>query len=120
SAVPLTRFLDDGYDAMLSYDRFNGLNTGNFFVKNSAWSKAFLERIYQQEQFIQHPFWENAAVMALYAQDPDCRRHISVVPNQLFNGYITDGSYTPGDFLVHFAGLKGREVFMRNYAALAR
>ena len=42
------------------------------------------------------------------------------MPNKLFNGYITDGTYVPGDFVVHFAGLKQREVFMKNYAAMAR
>jgi hypothetical protein len=120
SAVPLTWFLDDAYDLVLSRDRYNGLNTGNFFVRNTAWARAFLERVYRQEQLVHHPLWENAAVLALYDQDPECRRHIAVVPNKLFNGYLTDGSYSPGDFLVHFAGLQGREVFMRNYAALAR
>src|SRR5262249_24598935 len=102
SAVPLTCFLDDAYDLGLSRDRYNGLNTGNFFVRNTSWARAFLERVYRQEQFVHHPFWENAAVMALYEHDSECRRHIAVVPNKLFNGYITDASYSPGDFLVHF------------------
>jgi hypothetical protein len=119
-SVPLTWFLDDAYDLILSYDRFNGINTGNFFVRNTPWSQAFLKRVWQQEQFLHHPYWENAAVMALYAEDLECRRHISVVPNHLFNGYITDNSFVPGSFLVHFAGLKDREVFMKDYAALAR
>lgn len=43
-----------------------------------------------------------------------------MVPNKLFNAYVIDGSYAPGDFLLHFPGLKNREAFMRNYAALAR
>jgi hypothetical protein len=120
SAVPLSWFLDDAYDLVLSRDGFNGLNTGSFFVRNTAWAAAFLERVYWQEQFLHHPFWENAAVMALYAADPEVRCHIQVVPNKLFNGYITDGTYVPGDFVVHFAGLKQREVFMKNYAAMAR
>jgi hypothetical protein len=120
SAVPLDRFTDDHYDVVLSRDRYNGLNTGNFLVRNTPWARTFLERVYQQEQFVHHPLWENAAVLALYAADADVRQHVHVVPNKLFNGYITDGSHLPGDFLVHFAGLKDREVFLKNYAAQAR
>lgn len=120
SAVPLACFVDDNYDLVVSRDRYNGLNAGNFFVKNSPWARRFLERVYGQEQFIHHPLWETAALLALYAADPEVQQRISVVPNRLFNGYITDGSYAPGDFLVHFAGLKDREVFLKNYAALAR
>ena len=120
SAVPLSFFVDNAYDVILSYDRYNGINTGNFLVRSSPWSQSFLERVWRQEEFLHHPFWENAAVMSLYAKDSECHRHISVVPNHLFNGYITDNSYSTGGFLVHFAGLKDREVFMKNYAALAR
>jgi hypothetical protein len=120
SAVPLSWFVDDHYDLILSRDRYNGLNTGNFLVRNTPWTRAFLERVYQQEQFISHPLWENAAVLALYAADAEVRQRVNVVPNKLFNGYITDGSYAPGDFIVHFAGLKDREVFLKNYAPQAR
>lgn len=119
SAMQLGWFLDETADLVLSRDRINGINTGCFFVKNSTWARAFLQRVYQQEQFSHHPWWENAAVMALYAQDPECRRHISLVPNKLFNAYLTDDSYAKGDFLLHFPGLNAREVFMKNYAAMA-
>jgi hypothetical protein len=120
SSIPLTWFLDDASDLIVSRDRFSGLNTGCFFVKNSRRARAFLEQVYQQEQFIHHPVWENAAVNFLYARDPEVRRFLTVVPNKLFNGYVLDGSYAPGDFMVHFPGLQEREVLMKNYAAMAR
>jgi hypothetical protein len=120
SAVPLSWFLDASHDLILPWDRINGLNTGNFFVRNTPWAREFLERVYAQVRLIHHGWWENAAVMALYAAEPESRRHIGVVPNKLFNAYLTDGSYAPGDFLVHFPGLKDREMFLKNYAAMAR
>jgi galactosyl transferase GMA12/MNN10 family len=120
SAVPVTWFLDDAYDLIISADCFNGLNTGNFFVKNSAWSRSFLETVYRQEQFIHHPFWENAAVIDLYRRSAEMQRRVLVLPNKLFNAYLTDRTYAPGDFVLHFAGLTDREVFIKNYAALAR
>jgi hypothetical protein len=120
SAVPLTAFLDDHFDLIMSRDRYHGINTGNFLVRNTPWALDFLGRVYAQDQFRDHPLWENAAVLSLSGSDPEVRRHTHVVPNKLFNGYITDGSYVPGDFMVHFAGLKDREVFLKNYAALAR
>ena len=120
SSIPLTWFLDDASDLIVPVDRFHGLNTGCFFVKGSPRARAFLETVYQQTQFIQHPLWDNAAVIALYASDPEVRTFVTAVPNKLFNAYVIDGSYSPGDFMVHFPGLKDREVFMRNYAAMAR
>jgi Methyltransferase domain/galactosyl transferase GMA12/MNN10 family len=122
SAVPLTCFLQDAVDLVLSADPYqSGVNTGCFFVRSTAWSRRFLERVYEQTAFLHHPWWENAALVELYRQDPDVRRHAAVVPNKLFNAYpFEGGGYAAGDFLIHFPGLKDREAAMRNYAAMAR
>lgn len=120
AAIPLTRFVDEAYDLILPVDRVAGINTGCFFVKNSLWARSFLEQVYRQEQFLNHPWWENAAIIHLYRQDPDVQRHVLLLPNKLFNAFLIDGSYEAGDLLIHFPGMKDREVFMKNYAAMAR
>jgi hypothetical protein len=123
ASVPVTRFVRDCVDVVLSGDPTNGINTGHVLVRNTAWSARFLERVYASTEFLHHPWRENAAVLRLYAEDPDVRRHAAVVPNKLFNGYPYPGAgYTDGDFVVHFAGLGAseREAAVRNYAAMAR
>jgi hypothetical protein len=74
-------------------------------------------------EYLDLPWWENAALIALYREDPEVRRRVVIVPNKLFNAYpYLDGGYANGDFLVHFAGCRrpGLEGMMRNYAAIAR
>lgn len=123
ASIPVTRFVQDCVDVVFSGDPTNGINCGHMLFRSTAWSERFLEHVYARTEFLHHPWWENAAVLKLYAEDPDVRRHTAVVPNKLFNGYPYPGAgYTSGDFVVHFAGLKAtdREAAMRSYAAMAR
>lgn len=123
ASVPVTRFVQDCVDVVLSGDPTNGINTGHMLVRATEWSARFLERVYSSTEFRNHPWRENAAVLRLYAEDPDVRRHAAVVPNKLFNGYpYPNGGYADGDFVAHLAGLGSaeREAAVRNYAAMAR
>jgi hypothetical protein len=109
SAVPLTRFIQDSVDVVLSGDPYNGMiNAGHLFVRNTPWSDAFLERVYARVEYLNHPWWENAALIALYREVSEVRRRVAIVPNKLFNTYpYPDGGYAKGDFLVHFPGGRG-------------
>jgi hypothetical protein len=90
SSVPLTRFIQDSVDVVLSGDPYNGvINAGHLLVKNTMWSDAFLERVYRRMEYLNHPWWGNTALIALDREDPDVRRHVAVVPNKLFNAYPT-------------------------------
>ena len=40
-------------------------NTGVFLLKNSRWSRNLLKRIWSMEKYINHKWWENAALMDL-------------------------------------------------------
>src|SRR5262249_32566909 len=119
-------FLEDGFDLVLARDQLNGLNAGVFFTRNSAWSRAFLDRVDGMRQFTGHPFWETAAVMRLEADDAEVRSRCWVVPQRLFNSYPHFelagpelDAYGPGDFVAHFAGLPGREAAVRDFAVRA-
>jgi len=123
AAVPVTRFVQDCVDVVLSGDPTNGINFGHALVRSTEWSARFLDRVYARTEFQHHPWWENAAVLRLYAEDEDVRRHTAVVPNTLFNGFpYPNAGYASGDFVVHFAGMTGpdREAAVRSYAAMAR
>jgi galactosyl transferase GMA12/MNN10 family len=54
-------------------DSWRSANTGVFLVRSSDWSRRFFERVWAAEQYIDHPWWENAAVLDLlgYELSPD-------------------------------------------------
>jgi hypothetical protein len=53
--------------------RARSANTGVFLIRATDWSRSFLDRVWAAEQWIDHPWWENAAVLDLlgYAVPPD-------------------------------------------------
>jgi hypothetical protein len=54
-------------------DAWRGVNTGVFLVRSTRWSRRFMDRVWAAEQYIDHPWWENAAVLDLlgYELPPD-------------------------------------------------
>jgi hypothetical protein len=48
-------------------------NTGVFLVRSTPWARDFLERVWAAEEYVHHPWWENAAVLDLlgYELAPD-------------------------------------------------
>ncbi len=45
--------------------RFEMPNTGVVILRNSSWSRAFLQRVWDNTAWLEHEWWENAAVMDL-------------------------------------------------------
>ena len=102
--------LPEGKDLLLTIDSCAHINDGNILIRNTAWTRDFWKRVYDQDDLIYHPWWENAAVIKLLETNKsdfekteitnDCRR---------FNAYIQGiGNlplWQPNDFLVHFAGI---------------
>lgn len=86
----------------------DGANSGLFFLRNCAWSFDFLEEIYRQEQFIHHPWWENAAIIDLLTRD-NVRSHVQLYPPRGPHGGFH--GFRPGDdwdkIFIHHAGLRG-------------
>ncbi len=54
-------------------DSWRSANTGVFLVRSTRWARRFLDRVWASEQYIDHPWWENAAVLDLlgYELPPD-------------------------------------------------
>lgn len=85
-------------------------NAGVFFIRNCQESKDFLKDVYQQEYCINHPWWEQKAIIDLV---PKYRNNMVIVPHEfirIFNSYdmVTDphNYYQHGDFILHLAGNK--------------
>jgi hypothetical protein len=82
----------------------------------SLWLKQFINRTYQQIQFIHHIWWENKAMIDVAEKNPqDAAMIETIYDHSRFNAYLfgpkntaTDPSarlWQPGDFLLHFAGV---------------
>ena len=54
-------------------DDWRSANTGVFLIRSTDWSRAFLDAVWSHERFIDHAWWENAAVLDLlgYEMPPD-------------------------------------------------
>ena len=54
-------------------ESWRSANTGVFLVRSTRWSRRFLDRVWAAEQYVDHPWWENAAVLDLlgYELPPD-------------------------------------------------
>lgn len=87
---------------------------GQFFLRNTAWSRQFLRALWRfpeqpaYRRYLVEESWEQEAVNHLYREDLlDFRRRAHVVDNRLFNSFFNT-QYREGDFLIHFAGEDAR------------
>ena len=97
--IKLESFADEDFDLILPTDFGGRINCSHFLIRNCEWSIQFLTDVYLQDQFINHRFWEQAAIMHLMDGHKD---HIKTLDDSVMkSGYAY---YKPGDFTVHFGG----------------
>lgn len=118
----LCRKLDKSNRCMfLAVDGAGNLNLGAFLIKRNETTNVILDHIWKQEQFINHCWWEQAALMALY---PYIFQALLVTrENNLFNSFLTGESpWQFGDFILHFAGLdnNSRNILSNKFGDLVK
>jgi hypothetical protein len=130
-AIPLEDLIDENYDLILTKD-MNEINSGNFLLKNSEWSKQFLETIYNHTECIHHPWWEQQAIITEHKNNEDVQKRTRIVPQRVMNSYSSEllyrlaipgslsSNFQSGDFIIHFAACPKNELenYMQKYAAL--
>lgn len=82
----------------------HGLNAGEFLLRNSPWSLAFLTEVHGQVQFLNHLWHEQAAISHVLGKT---NSRVKYIPARLINAYRSN--YREGDFLIHFPGT-GKET----------
>ena len=109
--IPLESLIDDNYNFIISRDP-NAINSGQFLIKNCAWSRQFLQNVYAHTECINHCWWENQAIILEYNQNPDVANQTKLIPQRSINSYPKevgfsniDTLYQPGDFIIHFPGI---------------
>jgi galactosyl transferase GMA12/MNN10 family len=98
-----------------AYQSVSGhFNTGVTVWRNSSWSLDFLDEIWRQTDFIDHPWWEQAALLNLIGyrsllgnqqvDDPDLR-HVAHIQQLSVNWNVLVGhTIAPDPIIVHFPG----------------
>ncbi len=122
-AGPCEHLLDENYDLIVSKDK-NGLNNNGFFLRNSDWSRTFLEKVWalRSDQLITvydngdglvsprpyglgHSWFEQAAFIAVLREMG--LERVKLVDQKLINAYPKElyPDCEDGDFIVHLPGL---------------
>lgn len=102
--------LPEGKDMLLTLDACGHINSGNILMRNTPWLRDFWKRVGEQDKFTYHIWWENAAMIYLYENNPIDNSKIEITKqHKVFNAYLRglegEPLWEPGDFLVHFAGV---------------
>jgi len=97
-------------DMLMAIDACGHLNSGNLFMRNSAWLRDFWRRVGEQTDLTYHIWWENAAIIKLLEQSSSDLTHVEVTSDHTrFNSYLQglggQALWRPEQFLVHFAGV---------------
>lgn len=88
-----------------------GINCGNFLIQRTPDIEVILSEWWNKDDEIEHPWWEQRALMELMRTKPDTwGKRVGVLPESAMNSHLNH--YEEGDFLIHFAG------FGRNKQAL--
>jgi len=103
--------IDEDYDLIINHD-FNGFNSGHFLIRNCARSRKLLQEAYKHTEFLDHPEWEQGAILATLQENRAYLSRTKIIPQRLMNsfpdvlGSLLQGTYQPGDFILHFAGIR--------------
>lgn len=107
----------NGKDFIIAQD-MNGLNSGVFLLRNTTWSRDFLERAYNVPNQAAMEY-EQDALKQLLRENADDLDHVQYIPQRWFNSYpgmildmyrLTGAKrasmeYHGGDFVLHLPGL---------------
>ena len=111
--IKIESLLDEEYNVIISKDVWKNINSGAFLIKGKTeWSSYFLSEVYNQIQFIDHDWWEQASIMHLYDINEEISKKIKLIHysnintvdyfkrNNCANAYI---NYSINDFVLHLA-----------------
>jgi hypothetical protein len=102
--------LPENKDLLMTIDACGHINSGNMLMRNSPWLRDWWGRVGQQGDLLYHIWWENAAMIRLLETVPADLAKTEITPEHVrFNAYLRglpgQPLWTPGCFLVHFAGV---------------
>ncbi len=118
--INIESIIDPNYDIIIAREDCcaRSINTGVFILRNSEWTKNYLQLWYNQEQFSNTWPWDQAAFVHLYDNNIDVRNHTKVVRQNVLNSrgttlaqpntFTDSGRFQDRDFIVHFFAIQDR------------
>lgn len=107
----------------------NNLNTGIFVIKNCPLAHEFLEDVWNKTEYLNHVWWEQGAVIDLWKNSEKYKRHMDILEYRhinIMNAFHPEIDpkvhWLPGDFCIHFAGIRTMsrlDKLQRQYAPQA-
>jgi hypothetical protein len=117
----IERLMKNEHQIMIGSD-WKMSNTGCMFIRNTAWSVAFLRTVGGHTGFEVRGNYEQDAFQDLHEKNfMEAGRHIVVAAPREFNSYWF--TWERGDFILHFAGcknLEGLDIQLRLYCPVRR
>lgn len=104
SSIRIEDFVIDTEQDLLIAKDGNGINAGHFIIRSCPWSVDFLQKVWNSNEFINHPWWEQAAIAHLL-NDPTTEAHVKYLAQSQINS--APNIYKDGDFVLHFSGHGG-------------
>lgn len=97
-------------DLLLVNDACNHLNGGNIIMRNTKWTRDYWRRVDARDDCTYHIWWESMAIIKLLEENVSDREKVEITnQHKRINAYVmglpNEPLWTPGDFLVHFAGV---------------
>lgn len=113
--IPLESFIEEGKDLFITKD-YNGINSGTFLVRKSAWSQNFITYV-ENQKGKDRIYGEQDAIVKYMNEFPNDEK-IKILPQSSFNSYLYEnypeippqteeqGQWVKGkSFLLHLPGL---------------
>lgn len=111
--IPLENYIDENYSLIICFDNFSHVvNSGQFLIKNATNSFEFLSEVYNRSEFINHPWWENAAIISVLNENQFSFPFVKVLPQRTMNSFAYEvcgdnlhACYQQNDFIIHFPSM---------------
>lgn len=122
-AVKIEELIYDQFDWIISLDQaLARYHSGQMLLKNSPWTREFLERIYQDKRYKDVWRGELRSLVELWHEDPQVQKHLQLLPQRMCNALPADVcadsrvAYQRGDFIIHLIDNRDR-VFLKDSIA---
>lgn len=130
--IKIEDFIDNNYEFIITYD-INGINSGQWLIKNTDWALNFINKVYNRNEFDSFGTWaDQIALCNTWLYSGEAMQKTKVVPQKLFNSYLYEnfgkndqgesprwpqGQFKTGDFCLHLCGLdfERRKAYIEKY-----
>jgi len=99
---------------------FQNLNMGIFVIRNCPLAHEFLKDAWNKTEYLDHIWWEQAAVIDLWKNSEKYQPHMDILPCEhinILNAFHYQISprvhWLPGDFCIHFAGIHDKDTLVK-------